>query len=352
VDYETLEGNGLVRLRSIAQSSYAGLVRELFVHTGPYIPQTKSIQNEDQFIKDLATTLPLCLLSFSRLNALNFSGLNTECRQTDRVFVTMCEVVIAALQCGSLSSLLELRLNLPTLLHFSRLHEVLTSTSPTPPSIKALAARLQCLQINVNNQFHINLREPAKMDAVVNLVKEATNLKALSLASSNLVDADSLELEHLNRLEALRLDSLRLPHRNLIQILDGNKYSLRRLAFHEIVLKNGTWAKVLHQVTQLPLLKFFEMLNCSYSRDGEHGHDADWTPDGEWSLDGVRRSVGPGADLVIHVDVSERFDYWKSIDPALEGDFRALEKLRPLIMTSRRPLSEHELMVKRYGFWS
>ncbi|KAJ5660184.1 hypothetical protein N7507_006635 [Penicillium longicatenatum] len=262
----------LMCLHQISQSPNAMHVRQIDLG---YLPEIRTSTAE--------------MKVFSNLRAISFGGPPASLPEEHRKI--HMNTVITALLYAPLSSLVELQLFFPIANDFGKLFPAETSSLRTP--IESILRRLRYLGLYVRDYTgtqdqrydkqsvlpeHAALPNNAHSAHLFKIVKLATDLESLAIASSDYLTFDDPELLSQNRLRCLKLKSLSISSDGLLALVFQSRETMRYISLFQVQLSSGTWQHVLSELYHLPHLLQFSIKSCGYSFTGTSSHLASEIP--------------------------------------------------------------------------
>lgn len=302
----------LEKLFQISCSPHASSVREVYVG---FDSTFTSRPVDEDYVRDLASLLPLCLSRFPGLTALKYLGpeyYNND-REVESLAVPIPEhlmrtftrrlearalavefpehlmriftnTAVKALKSVSLPALRELSLSLPVTYEFGQFFP--SGISGTPIEIVVRRLRHLSLQVCDNTGPSGGVRSeniplsavkskfpnPTFASQFFKFVELATNLKSLHIIGTDILNIDGVSFRHMNDLAYLYLSNVAISSENLLSLVENCKNSMIGLAFSQVELNSGKWQDILIPVSRLPSLSLCRLIGCGYSTTGKSSH--------------------------------------------------------------------------------
>jgi hypothetical protein len=279
----------LEKLFQISCSTYAISVRELnvgfdSVFTSSFI--------EVNYIRDLASLLPLCLSRFPGLAVLNFRGPKTPRRYREfektsefpeHLMRTFTNTVVKALRYVPLPALKELSLRFPVTFEFGQFFSPQMPETGVP--IQSIMQRLRKLTVKVCDstgtdgtwrdsflplsEVKQNFPNQTHASELFKFVGLAKNLESLHISSTDILDLDGVSFSHMMCLKSLKLSHFKVSSQNLLSIVEQRERSMTCIHFVRVELKSGKWQDILTRLSRLSSLHQSHIKSCGYSSTGE-----------------------------------------------------------------------------------
>ncbi|RAK74459.1 uncharacterized protein BO72DRAFT_450703 [Aspergillus fijiensis CBS 313.89] len=276
----------LVGLVELSHGPYADYVRQLDIG----LEDTEHSEEFcSMFLEDLAGVLPSCLCRLPKLKALDFQGVPGSLPEaTTRDFVN---TVISSLRYVPLPNLTELDIAFPITHDFAQFfpHKTLSS-SALRISTEHVLQRLHHLGLRITASPTPEHAQPQQHESpspppaatvhtpglsnqahahwLYKMIRHASNLKSLAIASADTLDLDGAAFSRSLRLESIQLRRVSISSYKLLSLVEQCKDSIRHIELYQVKLNSGEWQHVLSRMTHLPGLVSFVIKSCGYSSTG------------------------------------------------------------------------------------
>ncbi|KAL2819665.1 hypothetical protein BDW59DRAFT_164992 [Aspergillus cavernicola] len=275
------QGSPLERVVHLSNSPYGAHVRQIdvgFACFGDHCPEISPL-----YAEDLAEVLSSCLVKFPNIRALRFQDPPPSfSREKAEKFVN---TVISTLHYVQLPHLRELNIGFPVTYDFNQFFP--GETGPLQIPIENVLQNLSHLGVYVSEftsqrgQRYWKTPIPAAYSALPNethahflfrLVELATNLKSLSIASTDILNLDDLNFSPSLRLRSLTLKSVSISSHTLLALIEQSNESITHIELQLVKLRSGEWQHILSQMRQLPNLVDLFIESSGYSLEGSSSH--------------------------------------------------------------------------------
>ncbi|OQE31381.1 hypothetical protein PENSTE_c001G00640 [Penicillium steckii] len=239
----------LSRLMSLVASPYAQYLQQLDIG---YTEYSYSKADVEIYMEVLSNLLSSFLWRLPNLKTISFN-----CPRTPNLFYESSRAgidsILRSLRYVPLPNLSELELRLPMTSHFTSLFG--PNISPMRIPIQHTLQRLRYLGLRVNGQT--NQQDFATY--LFKMVEASTSLVSLSISSMDNLSVDGLELAPNVRLRCFSLCKVRISYSTLVQILEQNRESMKKVELKDIRMGAGFLREVLSIEGILPHLPEFEL---------------------------------------------------------------------------------------------
>ena len=281
------KGRHLARVLALSQSPYACYV--CHVEVGFDSPWRASPEYQE-YLRDLAVLLPLCLSHFPNVTTLSVRGpiysrgISTDVPFPQELSILLTKSVVDALRYVPLPKLRDLSLSFPITIDYGQF--LRDQVTPWRIPIKQVLQQLEHLSVEIcdttgTRRYHEVPLSAAKSASpnehyafhMFKIIELAENLTFLSIWVTDDLNLVNLDTSKLNKLQALQLRGISSSAEKLLSFIEPSKETLTRLEFELIKLNRGTWQDVLFCISRLATsLVFFQMQSNGYSKTGGSAH--------------------------------------------------------------------------------